>query len=89
MVTSKDGTRIAYEKSGAGPAVILVLGAFNERSMGTPLSQALNQHFTVVNYDRRGLGESGDTAPYYIGREVTWQPLRMIETGHGNSRHNV
>lgn len=69
-VTSKDGTRIAYDQSGAGPAVILVLGAFNDRATGVPLSRFLEPHFSVFNYDRRGRGESGDTSPYAIEREI-------------------
>jgi pimeloyl-ACP methyl ester carboxylesterase len=69
-VTSKDGTRIAYEQSGAGPAIILVLGAFNDRAAGAPLSRFLEAHFSVFNYDRRGRGESGDTVPYAIEREI-------------------
>ncbi len=69
-VTSKDGTTIAFDQSGQGPAVILVMGAFNDRSTGAPLAQALESHFTVFNYDRRGRGESGDTAPYAIAREI-------------------
>ena len=69
-VTSKDGTRIAFEQSGNGPAVILVVGAFNDRTTGAPLAQSLERHFTVFNYDRRGRGESGDNAPYAIEREI-------------------
>jgi pimeloyl-ACP methyl ester carboxylesterase len=69
-VTSKDGTRIAFEQSGKGPAIIVVVGAFNDRSTGTPLARSLEQHFTVFNYDRRGRGESSDTAPYAIEREI-------------------
>ena len=69
-VTSKDGTRIAFDQSGEGPAIILVVGAFNDRATGAPLAQALERHFTVFNYDRRGRGESGDTAPYAIEREI-------------------
>lgn len=69
-VTSKDGTRIAFDQSGAGPAIILVVGAFNDRATGAPLAQFLQRHFTVFNYDRRGRGESGDTAPYAIEREI-------------------
>lgn len=69
-VTSKDGTRIAFDQYGAGAPVILVLGAFNERPTGVPLSQALEAHFTVFNYDRRGRGESSDTEPYAIEREI-------------------
>jgi pimeloyl-ACP methyl ester carboxylesterase len=67
---SKDGTLIAYEQSGNGPAVILVMGAFNDRAAGTALSQSLSVHFTVFNYDRRGRGDSGDSAAYAIEREI-------------------
>jgi pimeloyl-ACP methyl ester carboxylesterase len=69
-VTSKDGTRIAFDRSGEGPAIILVVGAFNDRATGAPLARVLERHFTVFNYDRRGRGESGDTAPYAIEREI-------------------
>jgi pimeloyl-ACP methyl ester carboxylesterase len=69
-VTSRDGTRIAFDQAGAGPALILVVGAFNARDTGAPLAQVLAQQFTVLNYDRRGRGESGDTAPYAIEREI-------------------
>jgi pimeloyl-ACP methyl ester carboxylesterase len=69
-VTSRDGTRIAFDQAGAGPALILVVGAFNTRATGAPLAQVLAQQFTVLNYDRRGRGESGDTAPYAIEREI-------------------
>lgn len=69
-VTSKDGTTIAYDQSGAGPAVILVSGALSERMAARPLAAALAPHFTVIGYDRRGRGESGDTPPYAVAREV-------------------
>ena len=71
-VTSKDGTRIAYDKIGHGPAVILVAGAFCSRSLwsGPELAKLLAPHFTVYNYDRRGRGESGDTKPYAVAREI-------------------
>jgi pimeloyl-ACP methyl ester carboxylesterase len=69
-VISKDGTSIAFDQSGKGPAIILVVGAFNDRATGAPLAQSLELHFTVFNYDRRGRGESGDTAPYAIEREI-------------------
>ncbi len=71
-VTSKDGTPIAYDQSGKGPAVVLVDGAFCYRAFGpmTPLSALLSPHFTVIRYDRRGRGESGDTQPYAVEREV-------------------
>ena len=69
-VTSKDGTPIAFDRSGEGPAIILVVGAFNDRAAGAPLAQFLEPHFTVFNYDRRGRGASGDMAPYAIEREI-------------------
>lgn len=68
-VTSKDRTAIAYDQSGEGPAIILVLGAFNDRAAGVPLALTLQQRFTVFNYDRRGRGESGDSATYAVERE--------------------
>ena len=69
-VTSEDGTRIAFDQSGEGPPIILVVGAFNDRATGAPLARFLEQYFTVFNYDRRGRGESGDTGPYAIEREI-------------------
>jgi pimeloyl-ACP methyl ester carboxylesterase len=69
-VISKDGTRIAYDKTGQGTPLILVVGAFNDRTTGVLLAQALESHFTVYNYDRRGRGESGDTLPYSVEREI-------------------
>src|SRR6266566_7033718 len=71
-VTSKDGTRIAYDKIGHGPAVILVAGALCSRSFwsGPELAKLLARSLTVYNYDRRGRGESGDTKPYALEREI-------------------
>jgi pimeloyl-ACP methyl ester carboxylesterase len=67
---SADGTTIAYDRFGAGPPVIMAAGAFNTRSTTEPLARALQKHFTVLNYDRRGRGDSGDTAPYAVDREI-------------------
>ena len=71
-VTSKDGTTIAFDRSGKGPAVILVGGALGVRSqpMMADLAAHLAARFTVYNYDRRGRGDSGDTLPYAMEREV-------------------
>ncbi|WIX78440.1 alpha/beta hydrolase [Amycolatopsis carbonis] len=71
-VTSADGTRIAYDKQGRGPAVVLVAGAFSYRRFPglIELSALLAERFTVYNYDRRGRGDSGDTQPYDVQREV-------------------
>ncbi|BCL14463.1 alpha/beta fold hydrolase [Micromonospora sagamiensis] len=69
-VRSADGTTIAYETSGEGPPIVLVGGAFNERTTVQPLAAALAPHFTAYAYDRRGRGDSGDTLPYAVDREV-------------------
>jgi pimeloyl-ACP methyl ester carboxylesterase len=71
-VRSSDGTTIAYHRSGEGPPVILVDGALCHRKSGPsgPLSAQLAQRFTVYTYDRRGRGESGNTGPYAVEREV-------------------
>jgi pimeloyl-ACP methyl ester carboxylesterase len=71
-VTSNDGTEIVYDERGSGPAVILVDGALCYRSFGPMphLAELLAPHFTVYNYDRRGRGDSGDTQPYALAREV-------------------
>jgi pimeloyl-ACP methyl ester carboxylesterase len=70
-VNSKDGTPIAYERSGSGPAVIIVDGALCSRSFGPSekLAAQLASRFTVYRYDRRGRGESGDTPSYAPERE--------------------
>src|SRR5262245_4358529 len=72
-VLSADGTRIAYDTFGSdGPAVILVSGATGRRSdpFNATLAELLASRFTVYNYDRRGRGESGDTQPYAVEREI-------------------
>src|SRR5262245_48368903 len=61
---------IAFDRTGDGPPVILVLGAFNTRATGAPLAAALAEKHTVINYDRRGRGGSGDSAPYAVEREI-------------------
>jgi pimeloyl-ACP methyl ester carboxylesterase len=72
LVTSKDGTQIAFDVTGKGPAVILVAGAMGVRGepMMAGLAEALSPHFTVYNYNRRGRGDSGDTQPYAVEREI-------------------
>ncbi|MFJ7074613.1 alpha/beta fold hydrolase [Streptomyces sp. NPDC098781] len=69
-ITSADGTSIAYDITGEGPAVILISGAMSTGGTVAPLAVPLSQGFRVVVYDRRGRGESGDTAPYAVEREV-------------------
>ncbi|MEU8734866.1 alpha/beta fold hydrolase [Streptomyces tendae] len=67
---SGDGTRIAYARSGRGPAVVLVSGAMSTGATMAPLAAELSGRFDVTVYDRRGRGESGDTAPYAVEREI-------------------
>jgi pimeloyl-ACP methyl ester carboxylesterase len=72
VVISKDGTRIGFDKDGQGPPLVLVDGAMCYRGSGPmkPLAALLSAHFTVYTYDRRGRGESGDTPPWSLEREV-------------------
>jgi pimeloyl-ACP methyl ester carboxylesterase len=83
-VTSRDGTLIAYERLGDGPPVILVCGGSVDRSSNAPLAALLASHFTVFNYDRRGRGDSGDTPPYAIEREVE-DIDAMVEAAGGSA----
>jgi pimeloyl-ACP methyl ester carboxylesterase len=78
MITSADGTTIAYERSGDGPPLVLVDGAMCHRAAGPmrPLAALLRKDFTVYTYDRRGRGESSDTTPYAVAREV--EDLRAV-----------
>ncbi|MEA2545747.1 MAG: hypothetical protein QOI09_1020 [Chloroflexota bacterium] len=69
-VTSSDGTKIAVDIAGSGPAVVLVSGGSVDRGSNAGLADALNGEFTTYNYDRRGRGDSGDTAPYAVQREI-------------------
>ena len=80
---SKDGTSIAFDESGVGPVVVLVGGALTQRSAPGVRSMAalLAQHFTVINFDRRGRGDSGDTTPYAVAREVEDIEALIDESG--------
>jgi pimeloyl-ACP methyl ester carboxylesterase len=69
-ITSADGTAIVCDIQGQGPAVIVVDGAMSLRQSKAQLAELLATSFTVVNYDRRGRGDSGDTRPYGVAREV-------------------
>lgn len=82
-VVSKDGTAIAFDRIGNGPTVILVDGALCHRGMGASgqLAERLSQYFTVITYDRRGRGASGDTAPYAVEREVEDIAALLHEAG--------
>ncbi|NPD27357.1 alpha/beta fold hydrolase [Corallococcus exiguus] len=85
-VTSADGTRIAFETTGKGPPLILVGGAFCDRTAptsGTPLAALLAHRFTVFSYDRRGRGDSGDSPPHAPEREG--EDLAALITAAGGS----
>ena len=71
-VTSKDGSRIAYDRFGSGPAVILVGGALSYRKYNKmeELATLLAERCTVVNYDRRGRGDSTEVKPFALEREI-------------------
>ena len=69
-VQSPDGTQIAYDRVGTGPALVLVVGAFNDRSSSNALASRLSSSFTVYQYDRRGRGDSREAGPYSVDREV-------------------
>ena len=80
-VVSKDGTEIAYEKTGHGFPLLLVGGALSDRSAALPLAALLAPHFAVFACDRRGRGDSGDTAPYAVAREVEDIQALIAEAG--------
>ena len=87
-VKSLDGTSIAFERVGQGPALVLIGGAFCDhraRAAGLPLAASLSQHFSVFCYDRRGRGESGDGASYAVAREV--EDLSALIAAAGGSAH--
>jgi pimeloyl-ACP methyl ester carboxylesterase len=75
-VTSADGTTIAYDGSGTGPVVILVNGALGDRRLDrrfklmAGLAECLAPSFTVIDYDRRGRGDSDEAGPFAVEREI-------------------
>jgi len=84
-VTSRDGTRIAFDQWGRGLPVIVVGGALSDRSGGEELAQLLAGKFTVINYDRRGRGDSTDTRPYSVKREI--EDIEALVDGAGGSAY--
>jgi pimeloyl-ACP methyl ester carboxylesterase len=91
-VTSKDGTRIAYDQSGEGPVVILVDGALQYRAFDQGMADLLNllsKNFTVIHYDRRGRGDSTDTQPYSLEREIEDIECLIDEVGGSASLYGI
>jgi hypothetical protein len=84
-VTSRDGTSIAYERAGSGPAVILVGGGLDDGAENAALMPDLAERFTVYNYARRGRAESGDTPPYAVEREI--EDIDALIAHAGGSAH--
>jgi pimeloyl-ACP methyl ester carboxylesterase len=82
-VTSADGTTIAFDRLGSGPPVVLVCGGSVDRMVDVPIAEQLASDFAVFNYDRRGRGDSGDTLPYAIDREI--EDLRAVIEAAGGS----
>ncbi|MEU5976045.1 alpha/beta fold hydrolase [Streptomyces sp. NPDC047315] len=82
---SADGTPIAYEQRGAGPAVVLVSGALDTAAAQAPLAELLSSHFSVFTYDRRGRGDSGDAVGYAVEREIE-DLAAVIEEAGGRAR---
>jgi hypothetical protein len=81
QVRSEDGTTIAYDRQGDGPAVILATGGLDDGSENAPLAAELADRFTVFNYARRGRGDSGDTQPYALEREIEDIAALVAEAG--------
>ena len=84
-VTSADGTTIAYQRDGSGPAVVLVGGGLDDGSENAALIPALASRFTVYNYARRGRADGGDTQPYAVQREL--EDLAALLDVAGGSAH--
>ena len=78
---SADGTTIAFDRTGQGPTLVIVGGAFGDRATPRDVADVLGSEFTVVCYDRRGRGGSGDTPPYAIEREVEDLDAVIAATG--------
>src|SRR5918994_6479515 len=81
MVPSADGTPIAFDRLGDGPPVIVVGGRLCDRALTRPTAQELAKRFAVFNYDRRGRGDSGDTPPYAVEREIEDLRALIAEAG--------
>lgn len=84
-VASRDGTSIAFDRIGNGPPVVLVCGGSVDRGSNAGLAAILAPAFTVLNFDRRGRGDSGDTLPYAVEREI--EDIDAVVGAAGGSAH--
>jgi len=84
-VTSRDGTTIGYDRLGDGPPVILVSGGSVDRMSNAGVAALLAPEFTAFNYDRRGRGDSGDTLPYAVEREI--EDIDAVVAAAGGAAH--
>jgi pimeloyl-ACP methyl ester carboxylesterase len=84
-VTSRDGTTLAYDRLGDGPPAVLISGGSVDRTSNAGLAEQLADSHRVYNYDRRGRGDSGDTPPYAIQREV--EDIAAVIEAAGGSAH--
>jgi pimeloyl-ACP methyl ester carboxylesterase len=84
-VMSRDGTTIDIDRSGQGPPVVLVTGGSVDRQANAGIAGELSKRFTVLNYDRRGRGDSTDTPPYAIDREI--EDIEAVIGEAGGSAH--
>jgi pimeloyl-ACP methyl ester carboxylesterase len=89
LVTSRDGTSIAFTRQGRGPVVVLVTGALDDGAENAPLATELATWFTTVNYNRRGRAGSGDTQPYALEREIDDLEALIGEAGGSASLYGV
>ncbi|MEU8526281.1 alpha/beta fold hydrolase [Streptomyces sp. NPDC048629] len=89
QVTAPDGTRIAYERYGDGPPLVLVSGALCTAGAELPLAGLLAPRHTVVAYDRRGRGASGDGPAYSVEREIEDLAAVLGEAGDGAAVHGT
>jgi pimeloyl-ACP methyl ester carboxylesterase len=84
IITSRDGTTIAFDRTGHGPPVLLIGGALSDRRAAGELAEQLPPNLSAIAYDRRGRGESGDTPPYAVEREVE-DAATLIDAVGGSS----
>lgn len=87
IINSTDSTPIAYEITGSGPLLVIITGALNTHNFGVPgdMVPFLQDNFTVLTYDRRGRGQSGDTPPYSVYKEL--QDIEALIDNNGGSAY--